>query len=1799
MFRNLLILLCTLVGAGITHAQSLWLDVPASATPSAGERRIVPEKYRAMHLDLQAIQASLSAAPEAIAPMAGVANMPVIEVPMPDGKTSHFQMVETPVMAPELQAQFPEIRTYTGRGVEDASAVLKMDITPWGFHGMITSANQGSVFIDPMVHGNADFYVVYFKKDYKKATAGATTPWTCDVSSPDGSQELKRGHETPAPIIADQGDTQRRRYRLALACTGEYAVAVAGPSPTVPLVLAAMVTSMNRVNGVYERDFAVTMQMVANNNLLVYLVGSSDPYTNNDGGTMLGQNVTNCNNVIGSANYDIGHVFSTGGGGIAGLNVVCSGGKARGVTGSGSPIGDPFDIDYVAHEMGHQFGGNHTFNHCGGNTGGDPAAVEPGSGTTIMAYAGICGTDDVAAHSEDIFHGYSIGEMGAFIYTGGANTCPVKIASTNHNPIVDAGLNYTIPKSTPFALTATGSDQDGDVLTYTWEQMNTGDGGSPPVSTATVGPLFRSYKGNTSPTRVFPRLQDLVNNVNPVWEELPGVARTMNFQVTLRDNALLAGCTDEDDMVVTVAANSGPFRVTVPNTNLLWDVGSPQTVTWDVANTTAAPVSCSNVRILLSTDGGFTYPVLLADNEPNDGSANITVPNNVSTTCRVKVEGIGNIFFDISNVNFRIQLPAVPTFFLATSVDEATVCAGADATIGLELASQLGFSTPADITVTGAPAGATVSINPTQVVPAGTSSVTISNLTPAMAGVYTLNIQVVAGSVTRTANVTLTVLPGIPAVATLVSPANGATGTVTTVNLSWASALASSSVVEVATSPDFAAGTLVSTQTVSGTTATVAGLNVATVYYWRVLASNFCGAAAISPVFAFQTGEASCGNFFISQDVPKTILSTAVNTVVSTLDIPLNSIIADINVDLGISHSYTGDLIARLVSPTNDTLRLFDQPGVPATAYGCNGSNVDLSFDNEAALNASVLENFCNNTAPSLIGTFQSIDPLSTLVGKNAQGVWKLLVTDNFPEDGGALTDWRLVMCFPTPVTAGNLIANNALVVPSAGSRDVATANLQMTLTAGADQGKFILLSVPAHGTLNLNGTALGIGDSFTQADIDGGLVDYTNNGDLVLSDNFHFDAVDANNNAWVHDAIFNINIVVNNLAATATTTATVKCYNDANGEITVATTGLDGNYTYTLNGQDQSSNVFSGLAAGSYTVVVTGQYGFTISANTVVIDNPAAIVVTTDVSVDDLTVNASGGTGVLEYSLNGIDFQLDNTFADLSNGVYTMTVRDENGCTATTEFIIAVNSLLASASVAGNISCPGESDGSISVNVGGGESPYSYSLNNGAPQPENIFTGLAAGTYTVLITDNVGFTAVSSTIILTDPVAIVASAGSVLNVVTVTATGGTGALQYSLDGGNNFQASNVFNGVTNGTYNVVVRDANGCTGSTTIVVNVPPLALTATTGGSLLCFGNNSGEITAAAVDGIPPYEYKLNNGTYQTDETFTGLAAGNYVVWVRDAVGTEVSFAVLINQPPQLEVAVIVTLNDATAFFNGGVEPYTYTTDAPNEDLQNLPNGTYSVVVTDANGCTAETTFSVNLPPLSWSSVVTNVTCAGQTNGGIAITTSGGISPYEYSLNGVDFQGSNIFNDLAAGDYVVTIRDAEGTLASATVSVGEPTPVMLSGSTAGNSISSTATGGTPPYLYSLNGGALQGNGNFSNLVPGAYTVVATDANGCVATLDNLLITSAVVEPATAWGLTVSPNPGAGLFQLVMQQAPASLHAEVFDAAGRMLHSLDFAPHGGQFTTTLDLRDLPNGTYILRLTDGQQWGGVRLSKVD
>jgi len=562
----------------------------------------------------------------------------IIPLPMPDGTTANFKLLKFSVMAKELSNKFPNIRSYTAIGIDDPSAVAKLDITPKGFHAMILSSDKSQIYIDPLV-AEQNQYISYDRKYFPSKGNGIE----CHV------EEVT--NEMQEPInnsLVPVGDCQLRQYRLALACTGEYAQFHDDDDDAngdiVADALAAMVTSMNRVNGVFEQDAGITMQIIGNNNLLIFTNPATDPYTNGNGSAMLSQNQTTCDNIIGSANYDIGHVFSTGGGGVASLRSPCSNNrKAYGVTGQGSPIGDPFDIDFVAHEIGHQFGGNHTQNNNCQRSG---ASVEPGSASTIMGYAGIC-NPNIQDNSDSYFHGINIAEMADFV-TGNGHNCPTILSSSNNSPTANAGNNYIIPISTPFELTAVGSDPDGDPITYCWEQMDDEAGENmPPEPTNTQGPNFRSYTPTLDPVRTFPNLNTLLTGATNDWEVLPGVNRTLNFTVSVRDNNSGYGCVAKDDMTVTTSASAGPFQITYPTSTETWTAGETRTLTWDVANTNLTPVSCSQVDILVSTDGGFNFSTI-ASNIPNDGNYDYVVPNIESPDIRFKIICSNNIFFSIS-----------------------------------------------------------------------------------------------------------------------------------------------------------------------------------------------------------------------------------------------------------------------------------------------------------------------------------------------------------------------------------------------------------------------------------------------------------------------------------------------------------------------------------------------------------------------------------------------------------------------------------------------------------------------------------------------------------------------------------------------------------------------------------------------------------------------------------------------------------------------------------------------------------------------------------------------------------------------------------------------------------------------------------------------------------------------------------------------------------------------------------------------------------------------------------------------
>ena len=729
----------------VTHEQ-----IPASNTGAVSYLDL--DSYESFSVDVDDLRSALSVAPMEFT--ADASQPMTFEIPTPSGGSETFAVVESPIMAPELAAQFPEIKTYAGQSLDNPGSVVRFDVTPHGFHAQVRTADgTGGYYVDPYYHLENEVHVSY----HREALAPRDQPFheqLFDANGeliysevinladgthvhPDGTVHSNADHmhleddfhsqlfggehshedghvhdhnhshdgdgehlhnkddencccpdcigltpEQPTDLTDNNDDPQidliprtgseLRIYRTAVAATGEYTQFHGG---TVAGGQAAIVTMMNRVTGVYEDELTVRMTLVPNNSDIVYTNPGSDPFPNNISLNTI-QNVINAN--IGFANYDLGHLVDTGGGGFAGLGVIGTSQKAFGYTGLTPPVNDPFWIDFVAHELGHQYGGNHTFNGdsgscAGGNRAGN-SAYEPGSGSTIMAYAGICGNDNLQNNSDAYFHSRSLDEI-INLLDGPRSGVGTRVATGNSIPTADAGSNFTIPPDTPFVLTGSGTDADGDTLTYNWEQRDLGPQRDVNAPDNGSSPLFRSWEPNTDPTRTLPRLSDLVRNRTVRGEQLPTTNRILDFRLTVRDNRADGGAVATDDTRISVTTAADPFRVTVPNTSsTVWEQNSTETVTWDVAGTTGNGIDTATVNILLSLDGGFTYPITLAANTPNDGSQDIVVPNELTTEARVKVEAVGNIFFDISDSDFDIDVPSdmeAPTA-VATAADITT-----------------------------------------------------------------------------------------------------------------------------------------------------------------------------------------------------------------------------------------------------------------------------------------------------------------------------------------------------------------------------------------------------------------------------------------------------------------------------------------------------------------------------------------------------------------------------------------------------------------------------------------------------------------------------------------------------------------------------------------------------------------------------------------------------------------------------------------------------------------------------------------------------------------------------------------------------------------------------------------------------------------------------------------------------------------------------------------------------------------------------------------------------------------------
>nr|WP_321221562.1 M12 family metallo-peptidase [uncultured Psychroserpens sp.] len=993
--------------------ESLWLKSAfIDGTQGVSLQHLDSKHYAVFNLDIEQIKQQLTNAPLRKS-FQGVSNT-IVNFPGVDGKMQPYRIVETSIFSSEDNAaQHPNIKTYLGSRIDNSGTRVRFSVTPLGLKAMISEPGKEVIYIQPVTKISNGQYLVY----NRYADINSTDTFECLTEDIDISKRLVGN-----AISRDANDQLLRTFRMAMSVTSQYTSfwddGNNANGDAQADALAQMISTLNRTNEVFEVDMAITFVLVdtADDPAIDLVYSGTDPY----GGDLNGDLQDNLTATVGEGDYDIGHLLTfAGNNGNAGcIGCVCQSGKGSAfsahsfVDNDGGPfMADFFDIDYVPHEIGHQMGANHTYSNFSEGTG---VNAEPGSGTTIMGYAGITGGNDVQDHSDPYFHYYSITQILNNV-ANAPNNCAVTTPITNNPPVADAGIDYTIPNGTAFILKGAALDPDGgDTLTYTWEQIddgvtNTGNFGP----TKTNGAVWRSRPPSTSTDRYMPILDRVLDGelteTNPVesadnstWETVSTVGRDLNFALTVRDRSEAGGIgqspqSDFDEMTVTVDGAAGPFVVTSQNSNVNWDAGSTQTVTWNVAGTDGGAVNTPTVNILLSIDGGQTFPFTMASNVANDGSQDVTVPLTGGDTnmARVIVEGNNNIFYAVNSSNFSIQ---ESEFVVTISNPVIDVCSPDDAVYNFTYNTFLGFNDTTNFSVVGLPGGATAVINPTSATSDGTTgTVTVSGIGSLAIDTYDFTLQGTSGTITKSADATLNVYSNSINPISLVSPADGEIDVAADGNLVWnTTPNAQDYLVEVASDIGFT--TIVESTITQVGFYTTTNLSPNTEYFWRVTASNQCTTAAPSTIYSFTTANLTCDVFV--DDVSQNISAAgAGNTITSTINIGPNFPITDVNVIIDIDHTWTGDLDITLTSPAGTVVEL-------TSDNGFNGDNYnDTTFDQEGT-DGSILD-----AAAPFTGSFIPEGDLSTIYGEMSGGDWILTVVDDANQDGGTFNSFSLEIC--------------------------------------------------------------------------------------------------------------------------------------------------------------------------------------------------------------------------------------------------------------------------------------------------------------------------------------------------------------------------------------------------------------------------------------------------------------------------------------------------------------------------------------------------------------------------------------------------------------------------------------------------------------------------------------------------------------------------------------------------------------------------------------------------------------------
>jgi subtilisin-like proprotein convertase family protein len=1104
---SLSFLLC-LVLANVIQAQNAPFFKPVSTEKiSLAEGvtpRALPKKFDAFQLDDAGLRAALETAPwEFTAESAR--NKCVISIPMGDGKTEQFSVWRIAMLDPELAEACPYIRTYAGVSLTDTRRTVRFSTTLRGFRALILQPDFSSAMVKPIFPGQANS--LYYAYDRADAPDDGPQNFRTGVAA-NGTVWFGDGEERFTPPAEERGEelepVRLKVYRFCVSAVHQFTEDHGG---TKPLALSAVTEYTNFVSAVFERDIDVRLQLTAATQYVMFVDANSDPFMGPGNADYMAQNTAVLNQYTNFNSHDLGHVYIRGGGGVAGaIGNACGLNKAQGCSAGSlagpNDYGDRF-LFVVGQEVGHQLGGGHTWSHCGPGMNSQrqgQTAYEPGSGSTIMSYVGGCGGDNIQFSGDLYYHGGSIEEIKT--YTTFIGTCGTWKETTNNPPVVTLPYqdNFNIPISTAFELNGSATDADGDPLTYSWEGIDAGPEtplGQPEGNTA----IFRSWPSVDVSNRYFPRLSIILSNSADVAEQLPTYTRDLTFRLTVRDNKPDGGGVGQADVAFKAVEVAGPFLVLSPNTaSTIWRVGELTEVKWDVANTNAVPVNCQRVNIRLSKDGGHTFPITLATNTENDGTQYVLVPDELTSLARVRVEAADNVFFDLSNANFKIQNPVQPSLTMGLSTDGGIICLPDNFSTDVITASVSGYSTPVSLDFLGSlPPGATANFSATNINPGEQSTLTVDLQSVAVEGNFNFTIRAISGTDTLLRPVSMFLRRNDFTGFALQSPANGLTEQALTQTLRWSKGLdADNYDVQFSDSPSFVTILASFSNTTLDSFKISFLLEKGKAYFWRVRPVNECGVSAWSEPFFFSTFAEDCLSF-TANDLPQNISTNGTPTVESKINVLQGGTLSDLVVsNINGYHEYFKDLEAHLISPQGTDVLLWKDR--------CGNFNGGFNFGLSDASPSSFA---CPPPTDGSIHKPQN--PLGAIIGQNSTGTWTLRIRDKVSGSGGTLSNFRLQFCQSVNIQPPFLVNNIVMPLPS-GTNRVITPDFLLAEDPNNTHAQliFTVMTVPERGIITKEGTGeLKAGDQFTQADLDGGLIRFFDYGVNTDPDGFHFMVTD------------------------------------------------------------------------------------------------------------------------------------------------------------------------------------------------------------------------------------------------------------------------------------------------------------------------------------------------------------------------------------------------------------------------------------------------------------------------------------------------------------------------------------------------------------------------------------------------------------------------------------------------------------------------------------------------------------------